>query len=128
MSNLAQSRSGSVSLSSLDPGLQVHLSTRSIRVSTYIITEEMRVYGNPGVTQADRATGSTHSGDLREDSHHLIFISSRLTQFRGFSRLGSIISSHFLPRPLELEPFFLTNSIWMSQVVGRNIDGGLTEV
>jgi len=32
-------------------------------------------------------------------------------QLRGFSWPGSIISSHFLPRLLVLEPFYLTNSV-----------------
>jgi len=72
--------------------------------------------------------GSTYSGDPGVDRHHLIFISSGSTQLRGFSRPGSIISSHFLPRLLELEPFFLTNSVWMSREVRRNVDGGLTAV
>jgi len=55
--------------------------------------------------------GSRYSGDPGVDKHHPIFISSVSTQLRGFSRPGSIISSHFLPRLLELEPFFLTNSV-----------------
>jgi len=50
-------------------------------------------------------------GYPRVDRHLLIFISSGSTQLCGFSRPGSIISSHFLPRLLELEPFSLTNSI-----------------
>jgi len=36
--------------------------------------------------------------------------------------------SHFLPRLLELEPFFLTNSGSMSQEVWGNLDGGLTAI
>jgi hypothetical protein len=55
--------------------------------------------------------GSIDSGHPGVDRHHLIFISSASAQFRGFSWPGSIISSHFLPRLLELEPFFLTNSV-----------------
>jgi len=45
------------------------------------------------------------------DKQHLILISSGSTQLGGFSRPGSIISSHFLPMLLELERFFLTNSV-----------------
>ena len=40
-----------------------------------------------------------------------MFISSGSTQLRGFTRPGSFISSHFLPRLLELERFFLTHSV-----------------
>jgi len=54
---------------------------------------------------------STYLGDPGVDRHHLIFISSGSTQLRGFSPPGSIISSHFLPRLLKVEPFFFTNSV-----------------
>ena len=69
------------------------------------------MYGDTGVTEVDWATGSTYSGNPVVDRHHLIFISSGSTQLRAFSRPGSIISSHFLPTLLELELFFLTNSV-----------------
>jgi hypothetical protein len=58
--------------------------------------------------------GSTYSGDPGVDRLHLIFISSGSTKLCGFSRLGGIILSHFLPTLLELEMLFLKNSIWMS--------------
>jgi len=128
MSKLARPRPRSVSLSSVDLGLQVHLSTGSITVSKYIVHEQRQVYGDTGVTEVDWATGSTYSRDPGVDRHHLIFISSGSTQLRGFSRPGSIMSSHFLPRLLELEPFFLTNSVRMTREVWRNVDGGLTDV
>jgi len=111
ISKLAQSRPQSASPNSLDHGLQVHLSTRSITASKYIVNERRRVNGDTGVTEVDWATGSTYSRDPGVHRHHLIFISSGSTQLRGFSRPGSIISSHFLSRLLELERFFLTNSV-----------------
>jgi len=111
ISKLAQSRPRNASPNSLDHGLQVHLSTRLITASKYIVNERRRVYGDTGETEVDWATGSTYSGDSAVDRHHLIFISSGSTQLRGLSRPGSIISSHFHPRLLELEWFFLTNSV-----------------
>jgi len=104
ISKLARSRPPSASPNSLDHGLKVHLSTGSITASKYLVNERRRVYGDTGVTEVDCATGSTNSGDPGVDSHHRIFISSGSKQLRGFSRPGSIISSHFLPRLLELEP------------------------
>jgi len=53
--------------------------------------------------------GSTFSGDHGVDRHHLIVISSGSMQLRGFSWPGSIISSHFVSRLLELELFFITH-------------------
>jgi len=86
------------------------------------------VYGDSGVTEPDLATGSTYSGGPGVDKHHPDFFPSGSTQLRGFSRPGSILSSQFVSRLLELEPFFLTNSVWMSQEVWRNVDGWLTAV
>jgi len=99
----------SASLSSLYLGLQVHLATRSIMASKYIVKERLRVFRDTGVTEEDWATGSTYLAGPGVDRYHHIFISSGSTQLHGFSRPGSIISSHFLPRLLELEPFFLLN-------------------
>jgi len=62
------------------------------------------------------------------DRHRLIFVSIGSIQLRGFPCPGSIISSHFLPRLLKLEPLFLTNSVFMSQEVLWNVNGGLTAV
>jgi len=112
-SNLDRSWPPSQSPNSLDHGLKVHLSTGSITASKYNVNERRRVYGDTGVTEADWAAGSTYSGDPGVDTHHRIFISSGSTQLRGFSRLGSIISSHFLPRLLELEPpIMLDYHLW----------------
>jgi len=128
ISKLARSQCRSVSMSSLDLDLEVHPSTRWITALKYIINEWRRVYGETGVTELDWAMGCTFSGNSGVDRYHLIFISSGSTQLRGFSQLGSIISCDFLPQLLELEPFLLTNSIWMLQVVWQNIDGGQTAV
>jgi len=117
ISKLARSRPQSAFLSSLDLGVQVHLSTHSITASKYIVNERWRVFSDTGVTEVDWATGSSYSGHPGVDRHHLIFISSRSAQLRGFSWPGSIISSHFLPRLLELERFFLTNSVVLSMGV-----------
>jgi len=112
ISKLAPSRPPSASPNSLDHGLQVHLSTRSITASKYIVNERRQVYGDTGVTEVDRATGSTYSGDPGVDRHHLISISCGSTQLRGFSRPGSIISSHFLRWDLcLLAPSFHHNGL-----------------
>ena len=111
ISKLAWLRPRSASPNSLNHGLQAHLVTCSITASKYIVDERRRVYGDTGVTEVDWATGSTYSGDPGVDRHHIIFISSVSTQLRGFSRPGSIISSHFLRRVVELEQFFLTNYV-----------------
>jgi len=94
------------------------------------------VYGDRGVTEVDRVTGSIYSADPGLDRHHLISISSHhimiihtlsfptfgLTrsvrdfgsaQLRGSSTLGSIISSHVIPTLLEPEPLCLMNSVSM---------------
>jgi hypothetical protein len=42
----------------------------------YIFKERQRVYGDTGVTEVDRVTGSIYSADPRVDRHHLISISS----------------------------------------------------
>jgi len=92
-----------------DHSIKVHVSTGSITAAKYIINVRRRVYGDTGVTEVDWATGSTYSGDPGVDRHHHIFISSGSTQLHGFSWPGSIISSHFLPRLLELEPPIMLN-------------------
>jgi len=113
ISKIARSRPKSASPNLLDHGLKVHLSARSITASKYIVNERRRVYRDTGVIEVDWATGSTYSGDPGVDRHHIIFISSGSTQLCGFSRPGSIISSHFLPRLLELEPpIMLDNHLW----------------
>jgi len=81
ISKLAQSRPPSASLSSLDLRLQVHLWVHSISVSKciseftrstspsasqtrsikYIVKVRWRLYGDTGVTELDRATGSIQS-------------------------------------------------------------------
>jgi len=78
---LAPSRPPSASLSSLDLSLQVHIQTRSITASKciteftrstspsasqtrsikYIFKERQRLYGDTGVTEVDRVTGSIRS-------------------------------------------------------------------
>jgi len=65
---------------------------------------------------------STYSGDPGVDRHHLLFISSGSMQLRGFSRPGSIISPHSLPRLLKLELFFLTNSVVATLTVRTYIE------
>jgi len=62
--------------SSHDYGLQVHLQTRSITASKYIFNERRRVYGDTGVMEVERVTGSIYSTDPRVDRQHLISISS----------------------------------------------------
>jgi len=47
--------------------------TRSIK---YIFKERRRLYGDTGVTEVDRVTGSIYSADPGVDRHHLISISS----------------------------------------------------
>jgi len=79
-----------------DHGLQVHLQTRSIPASKcisefirspspsasqpcsfkYIFKERRRLYGDTGVTEVDRVTGSIYSADPVVDRHHLISITS----------------------------------------------------
>jgi hypothetical protein len=49
------------------------------------------------------------------------------TKLRGSSWPGNIISSH-LSALLKLELLPVTNSIWMSREVWRNVDGGLPTV
>jgi len=82
--------------SSHDHGLQVHLQTHSIPASKcisefirslspsasqtrsikYIFKEQRWLYGDTGVTEVDRVTGSIYSADPGVDRHHLISISS----------------------------------------------------
>jgi len=137
ISKLARSQSPSVSLNSHDYGLQVHLQTRSITASKYIFKERQRVYGDTGVTEMERVTGSIYSADPGVDRHHLISISSNHTMkihtlsfptfgltcsvrdivdprnCVGSSTPGSIISSHPIRTLLEPEPLFLMNSLCM---------------
>jgi len=96
ISTLAPSWPPSASLSSLDLSLQVHIQTRSftaskciseftrstspsaaqIRWIKYVIKERWGLYGDTGVTEVDRVTGSIYSADPGVDRHHLISISS----------------------------------------------------
>jgi len=79
-----------------DHGLQVHLQTRSIPASKritafmrspspgesqtpsikYIFKEQWQLYGDTGVREVDRVTGSIYLADPGVDRHHLISISS----------------------------------------------------
>jgi len=113
ISKLSGPRPWSVSLSSLDSCVQVNLSTRSITASKYIDTDRRWVYGETGETEVGWPTGSTYSVDPGVDRHPLICISSGSTRLHGFSRPGCIISSHFPPRHLELEPpIMLDYHLW----------------
>jgi len=150
-SKFARSQPPSVSLNSHDYGLQLHLQTRSITASKYIFKERRRVYGDTGVTEVERVTGSIYSADPGVDRHHLISISSYHTMTIhtlsfptfgltrsvrdivdprncvGSSTPGSIISSHPIRMFLEPAPLFLMNSVWMSREVRRrSVDGGLS--
>jgi len=80
-SKFARAWPPSASLSSLDLSLQVHIQTCSITASKciseftrstspsasqsrsikYILKEQQRLYGDPGVTEVDRVTGSIRS-------------------------------------------------------------------
>jgi hypothetical protein len=150
ISNLPRSRPPSVSPSSLDYGLQVHLQTCSITACKEIFKERRRVNVDIGVTKLERVTGSIYSADPKVDRHHLISISSYHTMkihtisfpTFGLTRSvcdivgprncvvsptpGSIISSHPIPTLLEPEPLFLMNSGWMLREVRRSVDGGFS--
>jgi len=54
----------------------VHLQTRSITATKYIITEQWWVYGDSGVTEVECAMWSLYSGDPGVDRQHPSFISS----------------------------------------------------
>ena len=105
------------------------------------------MYGDTGVTEVERVTGSIYSADPGVDRHDLISILSYHTMkihtlsFPAFgltrdimdprncvasSTLGSIISSHPIPSLLEPELLFLMNSLWMLREVWRSVDGGLS--
>ena len=110
------------------------------------------MYGDTGVTEVERVTGSIYSADPGVDRHHLISISSYHTMkihtlsfptfgltcsvrnivdprnCLGSSTPGSIISSHPIPTILEPEPLILLNSVWMSRQVWRSVDGGLSAI
>ena len=63
------------------------------------------MYGDTGVSEVDRVTGSIYSADPCVDRHHFISISSNhllCLRLRGSSTPGSIISSH--PNHTLLEP------------------------
>jgi len=62
--------------SSQDHSFQVHVIIRSITASEYISNARQHLYGNAGVTEVDRVTGSIYSADPGADRHHLISISS----------------------------------------------------
>jgi len=86
----ARSRPPSESLSSLNSSLQVLLDTPSITVSNCIFKERQRLYGDRGVTEVARVTGSIYSADRGLHRHHLISISSYHTmKLRTLSFLTS---------------------------------------
>jgi len=157
-STLARSRPPSVYLNSLDYGLQVRTITASKCISKLARSQppstsfrsDGGVYGDTGVTEVERVTGSVYLADHGVDRHHLISISSYHTMkiptlssptfgltrsirdivdppnCVGSSTLGSIISSHTIPTLLEPELLFLMNSVSMSQQVRQSVDGGLS--
>jgi len=89
---LTQSRPAS----SQNHGLQVHLQTCTVTACKYVFKEWRRVYGNTGVTEAERVTGSIYSADPGVDRHHLI----------------SILSSHIMKiHTLSFPTFGLTLSV-----------------
>ena len=55
---------------------RAYLQTHSITASNYIFKDRRWVYGDTGVTEVDRVTGSIYSADLGVHRHHLISISS----------------------------------------------------
>ena len=89
ISKLARSRPPSASLSSLDLSVQVHLLTCSIMASKWIseftqspsptasqtrsikniFKEGRRLYGDTGVTEVDRVTGSIYSADRSQSRY-----------------------------------------------------------
>jgi hypothetical protein len=76
ISILDRSQPPSVSLSSLDLNLQVHLQTGSIEASKYIVKKREWVSGDTMVTEVECATQSIYSGVPGVDRQHLMFISS----------------------------------------------------
>jgi hypothetical protein len=101
--------------SSHDHGLQMHLQTRSIMASKYICMERRRVYGDTGVTEVDRVTGSIYSADPGVDRHHLIFISSYHTMrihtlsFPTFGLTRSV--RNFVDPQRQVVSYLLTRSL-----------------
>ena len=105
------------------------------------------MYGDTGVTEVERVTGSLYSADPGVDRHLISILSYHtmtihyLSQLFGLTRSvrnimdprnwvgssmpGSIISSHPIPKLLEPEPLFLMNFLWMSREVRRSVEGGL---
>jgi hypothetical protein len=79
ISNLPGLQPPSASLNSHDYGLQVHLQTRLITTSKYIFNELRWVYGDTGVMEVDRGTGSINSADPGVYRHHLVSLSSYYT-------------------------------------------------
>ena len=132
-----------------DHGLQVHRQTRSITSSEYIFKERRWVYGNTGVMEVDRVTGSIYSADPGVDRHHLICISSHHTMkihtlsFPTFGLTQSVrdvdprncvdhqrrVVSYLFTRYIRSSNqnrSLLMNSVWMSREVQRSVDGGLS--
>jgi len=133
ISKLARSRPPSVSPNWLDYGLLVHTITATKCISKLArlqppstsLSSDGRVYGDTGVTEVERVTGSIYWADPGVDKHHLISISSYHTitihtlAFPTFgltrsvrdivdphncvrsSTPGSIISSHPTPTLLK---------------------------
>jgi len=143
ISKLARSQPPSVSHCLHDYGLQVYLQTSSITASKYIFKERRRVYGNTGVTEVDRGTGSIfgrpRSRQISCHFHLILSYNENTHSFfpnfwshllcprcHGSSTPGSIISSHLIPRLLEPETLFQMNSVWMSREVSRSDNGGLS--
>jgi len=106
------------------------------------------VYGETGVTEVERVTGSIYSADPGVDRHLISILSYHTMKIHylsqpfgltrsvrdimdphncvGSSTPGSIITSHPIPTLLEPEPLFLMNSLWMSRAVRRSVEGGLS--
>jgi len=127
----------------------VHVQTCSITASKCIFKERRWVYRYTQITVVEPVTASLYLPHSAVDRHHLISISSYHTMkiytlffptfgitcsvrniidprnCMGSSMQSSIISSHLIPTLLDLELLVLMNSVWMSWVVRRNVDGGL---
>jgi len=145
-SKLVQSRPPSGSPNFLGYGLHVRTITASKCISILArsqppstsLRSEGGVYGNTGVMEVERVTGSIYSADPGVDRHHLISISSYHTMkihtlsfptfdltrsvrdivdprnCVGSKELGSITSFHPIPTLLQTKLLFLMNSIWKS--------------
>jgi len=117
--------------------------------SRYIFKERRPWYGDAGLTEVDRVTGTKYLVDPRVDKHHLISISLyyimtiHTLTFPTFSPTCSVrdcvdpcncmhpqhrvISylSHTIATLLKLEPLFLMNSVWMWWDMQRIVNSGL---